>query len=721
MLAILYLIPYLVCGCLVVEWLLPRLRPLNRLWLGGSLGVLLMMWLPALFALGFGFTNSAHAAAWGALAALTAAAYLGRDRRRPTGWDREERTQLQAALCVALPLTIFFAYLQYTHVYRVDAEGNWWVGQSTYGDLPMHTAFIAGMKNTPFPPEYTMYPGHRLTYPFLTDSLSTSFYLYGMSLQAATIVPAVLMFFLTCLGVMTLTREMTAVRRAAVLAALLFFLNGGLGFLYNFDQAAGYETNGTLTVVDRLETILHEYYATPTNQPEPNNLRWSNVIADMFVPQRTFLGGCSMAIPCFYLLWTQFGDRERQRVTWRHTLLLGIWAGALPLVHTHSFLALALCSAGFLLYDMIHGPARLRRLKRYAVYVAVTVVLAAPQLIRFTFLQSLGNSPQTTRNVILLFGAVLALSAAAFFLEDAVRGGGRVRWLAPACAIGAALTAAALLDILGLLMRFDPAPEKNGRFLNLHFNWVNNPEGSEGMRDFYLWFYVKNIGLPILLVLLALLENDPRHRRILYGAGFIWIAAELVAFQPNLYDNNKLLYLAWMMMACVAADYFFTLFARLRGLRSRWVLAVGLAVVTFLSAFLTLWREAVSDYPVFSRQEVAAAEFIRDNTPEGSVFITGNQHLNPVDSIAGRSVVCGPNLWLYWHGFDTEEANADVRDFYAMPERSLPVLEKYGVDYVYVSWDERSSYAVNTSCLDRLMERVYDDGAGIVIWRVPEG
>ena len=38
------------------------------------------------------------------------------------------------------------------------------------------------------------------------------------------------------------------------------------------------------------------------------------------------------------------------------------------------------------------------------------------------------------------------------------------------------------------------------------FNWVNNPRGA-GMRDLYGWFYVKNIGLPFLALLLALPER----------------------------------------------------------------------------------------------------------------------------------------------------------------------------------------------------------------------
>ena len=106
MLAILYLIPYLICGVLIAEWLLPRVRPLNRLWLGLSLGVLLMMWLPALFAFALRFSRAAHMAAWAALAVLTAGAWAARDRREPVRRDREERFQLLAAIIEVIFLVI---------------------------------------------------------------------------------------------------------------------------------------------------------------------------------------------------------------------------------------------------------------------------------------------------------------------------------------------------------------------------------------------------------------------------------------------------------------------------------------------------------------------------------------------------------------------------------------------------------------------------------------
>ena len=652
MIAFLYLACYLFCGVMIVRFLLPRHPVLNRFWLGMSLGLLLMMWLPALCAFALKFSLAAHWAALVPLGLLTGGAYFARDRREARAWDEAESRQLKQMLLVVAPFALYSCWLQYTHVMRVAEDGSWHVGQSTYGDLPMHLSFITNLANASFPADYPFYPGEQLSYPFLMDSLSTSFYMMGCSLQLAAIAPACLMMTLCYAGVLLLAREMTGGRKAAVIAMLLFFLNGGLGFLYDFDQAAGFESDGSLTVIARLQNILEGYYKTPTNQPQPNNLRWSNVICDLMVPQRTLLGGWCMVIPCFYLLYTSFapGKREEGRSV-LSVALLGVWGGALPLIHTHSFLALGLFSAGTLVYDLIHERDRWRQLLWYLLYGGVAVALAAPQLILFTFAQAFQGEGANT-------------------------------------------------------------------FLTFQFNWVNNPQG-RGMRDFYLWFYIKNIGLPFIALLLALCEKNARHRRVFSGALAIILAAEFIRFQPNEYDNNKLFYLAWLMCTMIVADWTVMMYRRLNGLRARRVLAALVAVVTFLSAGLTLWREAVSDYQSFSAGSVEAGEFVRDNTDEDAMFLSGTQHLNPVASIAGRKVVCGPDLWLYYHGFNTTERKADIARFMTAPESNLDVLGKYNVDYIYVSSYERANYAVDIEAMDRLFTRVFENWEAI-IWIVPE-
>lgn len=648
MLAGIYLTLFLWAGIICIRWLLPRHPVLNRVWLGASFGLLLAMWLPALCAFVMRYTMAAHGVAVGLLALICGLCFLLRDRHSVKRWDTEETRQLRQLLLVMVPLTLLSGYLQYTHNMRVDETG-WYVGQSTYGDLPMHLSFITNLQNSAFPPDYPFYPGVQLSYPFLTDSLSTSLYMMGVSLQLSVIIPGTLMMALCYMGVMLLARDMTLGKKTIVLAALLFFLNGGLGFLYDFDMAGGTEYDGTLTVVQRVRDILEGYYKTPTNQPDPNNLRWSNVIADLMIPQRTLLGGWCMVIPCFYLLYGTFSREHRaDRSGGRALVLLGIWGGALPLIHTHSFLALGLASLGMLLDDMIHDRERLLLLRRYLLYGCIAVALAAPQLVLFTFRQAFMNLGKDT----------------------------------------------------GMQS-----------FLSFHFNWVNNvgQGGQVQLRDGYLWFYVKNIGLPVILLLLALCEKDRRTRRIFSMALPIILAVELVRFQPNVYDNNKLMYLAWLLCCMIVADYAAKLWRRMQGLRGRSVMAAMAAVVLFLSAGLTLWRECLSNYQAYSAGAVEAGEWIRDHTGQDDRFLTGNEHLCPVYTIGGRQVVCGPDLWLYWHGIDTAERNAELYRFYTDPASNTDVLERYGVDYIYVSSYERYNYDVDLEALESLYTVVFSN------------
>jgi hypothetical protein len=240
------------------------------------------------------------------------------------------------------------------------------------------------------------------------------------------------------------------------------------------------------------------------------------------------------------------------------------------------------------------------------------------------------------------------------------------------------------------------------------------------MRDFYIWFYVKNIGIPFIMLLLAAAEKDPRQRRLFSGMIPIVLAAELIRFQPNEYDNNKLLYLAWMIGCMIVSNWAAHVWRMLKGLRSRPMIASGAAVLIFLSPVLTVARECVSSYQAFSSEAVEAGEFIRDHTEPDAIWLTGTQHLNPVSSIAGRTIVCGPDLWLYWHGFDTSERRLDLMCFYESPEEYREIPEKYGVSYIYVSSYERSSYEVNEEALKKLYKPIFENDEATIYQVEPE-
>jgi len=187
-----------------------------------------------------------------------------------------------------------------------------------------------------------------------------------------------------------------------------------------------------------------------------------------------------------------------------------------------------------------------------------------------------------------------------------------------------------------------------------------------------------------------------------------------VLFQPNEYDNNKLFYVWYMIGALLVADYAGILWDRLAGLRGRWLLAAAFVIVSLASGGLSLAREVVSDYQLFSADAVVTADFVERETPPDAMIMTGGSHVNPVSALAGRRIVCGPGLYLYFHGLDYETQRDDCVRFYIDPAGNLNVLERYGVDYILLGEYERSDYRIDRAVFDELFEPVFTQGRFVV-------
>ena len=241
------------------------------------------------------------------------------------------------------------------------------------------------------------------------------------------------------------------------------------------------------------------------------------------------------------------------------------------------------------------------------------------------------------------------------------------------------------------------------------------------MRDGYLWFYIKNIGLPFILLLLSLFEKNRKHRFIYSGAFVIFLAAELILFQPNEYDNNKLFYVWYALCLPAVSGFAFSLWERLKGLRARLLIGMAACLVFFLSGSLSIAREFVGSYQAYAPPGVAVANYVREETEEHSVFMASyDTHLNPISALAGRTIVCGPSLWLHWHGFDLSERQQDIRAFYGDPRANAGLLAKYDVDYILVGPDERRLSQADDALFSQLYEPVYtDENREYTIYKVP--
>ena len=606
--AILYLLLFIVCGCALARLCLCRAgvfaSAMAVAGLGCAFGTALLAMLPAALALLLGFRLPAALLA-GALALLFTAGALWAGRSRTWRVQACPRRELLLFWLCVLPFSALTAWLLYTHI-LCPIDGALWTGQSGYGDLPMHLAFIKSIAvQGTFPPGYPLLAGQTgFGYPFLCESVSSVFLLFGTSLRAAYLLPEFPAFFAVYSLFWLLARRALGSGGKASLAFWLFFCGSGFGFLYFCGSREDFLS------------IFHGYYTTPTNYVQ-KNIRWVNPLADLLLPQRATLFGWALLLGCLYLLWL-FAFEGRTRL-WP---AMGLLAGSLPLVHTHSFLALVMLCAVWFCTALFSA-----RSSRAALWQA-----AKP-------------------------------------------------WLLLAVLAGAL----ALPQLFGVIFRQTSTGQN---FLRLHWNWANEGDG-------YFWFYCKNIGLVYLLLLPAFLHAKAAVRRFYTGGLLILAVSECVLFQPNPYDNNKLLFV-WHMLGCILTAGF--LADLLSALRCRPLRIAAGALAVWLGTFgsvLTLGREAISRYQLFSPECVAAAAYIDENASPEALFCTGTQHLNPVASLAGRKILCGSSLYVYYHGMHYAEQENAVRMLYEQPSESL--LAEWGVDYVVFSDWERSSYAAQES------------------------
>ncbi|MDO4572244.1 MAG: hypothetical protein Q4C13_02660 [Clostridia bacterium] len=605
--SIAYTLIFALSGALAARWLFPDKRPAVRLWLGLAIGLALLIWLPALAAFALGFTLPAQFLALGLCMLLGLLFwYLGRRKTLcRTGWKED-----WPLLVCLLPLMLVACALLYTHVI-LERDGALYVGQSTYGDLSMHLGFITSIaEQGQFPPMYSICPDASVGYPFLSSSLSSTFYLLGCSLRASVILPSIYAFLLVFSGAWFFFEAWLKRKGVAVFATFLFFVGGGFGFAYFFDLLQFSPEN--------LSRLFTAFYETPTNFPSLG-LRWVNPIADMLIPQRAILFGWALLFPCLYLLYRAAFHQERSLF-----IPLGVLAGSLPLIHTHSFLALGVISAFYLFRSLCKNEDK-RQLLGYLWYLIAALAVAAPQLILFTFQQS-------------------------------------------------------------------------GSFLRFNWNWDNQSDG-------FLWFYIKNMGLIFLLMPPAFFMNEREDRAVYGGALLLWLLAELIQFQPNAYDNNKLLFI-WYMFSCgLVAKFLAGLRERLLGWKAERtaragarLLSAAVCLALFTSGVLTLVREYISEYQLLGASEVAAARYVKENTEKDATFLTHNNHNNAVAVLTGRNIVCGSGSFLHYHGVSYEEREASLALMYEQPEAYFETLaERYAVDYVFIGPHERGNYRCNES------------------------
>jgi len=376
-----------------------------------------------------------------------------------------------------------------------------------------------------------------------------------------------------------------------------------------------------------ITTLLHIPRTYDRFDP-PVNIQWYNPILSYYLPQRSFVFGAAVVMAVLLLLTP-------------------------PLLHTPFFGWRATLAT-------VRQSWRQWRLKSDGVAFLIAGALA-------------GLLPLIHVHSLVVVGVVTACWALLF---------PRPAWLG-------FFTVMLLLAVPRLLMAVpgDPGAPPDHQYPRWLIGWMSGA-------DMPPWFWIKNTGLFIPLLLVALLSPlalRGRARLLIAPFSLVFLAANLVKFQPWDWDNSKLL-VFWYLASAVAVG---ALLVRLW--RSHPVGAIGAAgmwLSLVLSGGLSLMQflpPQGPSYVWFTAEQVQLAADVRRLTPPKAVFVTGEQPNNPIADLAGRSVLMSYPGWLWSYGIDYRRREADLSKIYQGGAPALDLLHRYHADYVVIGPEERTA------------------------------
>jgi len=245
-----------------------------------------------------------------------------------------------------------------------------WV--NIWGDWAAHLTYTTSFAyGDNFPPQMPILLGHKFSYPFLSDFLSAILIKLGVSLIGAMLIPSFILSMILVVILVEFGRTITKKLKVGILVALLFLLNGGLGWWWWLKDIKEFG------LIKLLKNFPREY----THLEKVANIEWINIISSQVVPQRGFLLGFPLAVFIYILLWKGWKNRRERKLLW-----LGGWLTALlPLIHAHSFIMIGFVSGFLAVWQVLRAKKkdRIKVIKKWLMFFAPIVVLGLGQWLWF--------------------------------------------------------------------------------------------------------------------------------------------------------------------------------------------------------------------------------------------------------------------------------------------------------------------------------------------------
>lgn len=500
-----------------------------------------------------------------------------------------------------------FLYFHFAQNMLLIKPDGWYAGHiNLYGDLVFHLTLINKfISSNRLLIDNPIMAGTKVGYPILADLITA---------QITKITNISFALFITTLSIGLLgiytarlfIKNFIKSEKIIFLSLLLFFINGGFGFYYFFQDLFFSQK----PFLQFLINMPRQY-----TDIKESGYWWINTYLAYFLPQRSFLFAFPITLIVLILLYKGVWTNRM-----KFFLLAGFLSGSLPLVQAHSLFLIFLISSIVAPFVIFKSKNKRTVIANWLVFAVLSIFISIPIL----------NTISSSQNLL--------------------------------------------------------------HFLQYKPGWTS--------KENIIWFWFKNLGLfgPILIVSLLWLYRKSRSLFLCYLPFLaVFLLSNIFIFQPWDFDNSKLL-VYWFFVSCIIVAYFLydqffqeILFKKITG-----------AVLVFLMTFAGLLDIArtftpITSYKIFSKSDIAVADNIKKVTSKDSIFVTAQNHNNPIAALSGRSIFLGFEGWLWSHGVDYSQRQKDLRAIYLGGPETEPLIRQYEVNYVTIGPQEKAQFLINES------------------------
>jgi hypothetical protein len=230
------------------------------------------------------------------------------------------------------------------------------------------------------------------------------------------------------------------------------------------------------------------------------------------------------------------------------------------------------------------------------------------------------------------------------------------------------------------------------KFFDWQFGWDRG-------QDSTIWFWLKNTGLFIPLVIAAVFWRGKDYivsrRLLIFYLPFTlcFLIPNVIKMAPWVWDNIKVLFYWWLASAPLVALLLSRLWREGGWLRS---LAVVLCVSVTLAGALDVVGIALRSmkYQIFNANGITFSEVIKERTDPRALIIHAPVHNDPV-FLSGRRSLLGYPGHIWTHGLDFGAREGEIKRIYSGAPDARRLLEQYKIEYAVVGPLERNVMPVN--------------------------